>query len=76
METLLSKFIHKITQEILSFLSVSQFSEVNGLGFMFGLVLQGKLICMQEVIMDLFLEIRKLKENKVHLHLTKQIMYF
>ena len=74
MEILLSKFIPKL--EMLNYLLAYPFSEVSGLGFMFVLVLRGKLICTLEVTMDLFLEIRKLKENKVHLHLTKQIMYF
>lgn len=76
MDLLLSKFIPKTTLGTLNCLSVSQFLEVNGLGFMFVLVLQDKLIYTQEAIMDLFLEIKKLKENKVYLNQIKKIKYF
>jgi len=76
MVILLSNYLPKIKLEILNRLSVYLFLEVNGFGFMYVLVLQDKLICMQEAIMDMFLEVKKLKGNKVHLHQTKQIKYF
>jgi len=76
MEILLSKYMPKIKLEILNCLSVFQFLEVNGFGFMFVLVLQDKLICMQEAIMDMSSEVKKLKGSKVHFHQTKQIKYF
>ena len=74
MEILLSRFIPKL--EMLNYLLAYPFSEVSGLGFMFVLVLRGKLICTLEVIMDLFLEIKKLRENKVRRRHRKRIMYF